>query len=95
MLLAVFYILLKIVYCPYILFMGSIFLSVLATSSHPFLQGYPQLVSFLGVVLFWADMVIIVGTSMGPAVVILLVCTLLLVGCMFLRYWFLGVHMIL
>ena len=54
MLLAVLFILLKSDSWPSILFMVPIFLAPLATSSHLVLVCIPHLVSFLGVVSFWA-----------------------------------------
>ena len=68
MLLAIVYILLKSVSCPYILFMGLIFLVPLSTASHTFLQGLPHLVYFIGVGECWYGMVNTPGPSMIPEV---------------------------
>ena len=61
--------------------MVPVFLEPLATSSHPVLQVIPNLVSFLGVVSYCSGVVLVVVTSVVPAVFLWLFVPLLLVGC--------------
>ena len=93
MLLYIFYILIKSVSYPSIIFMGYILLAVIYTSSHPILQGLPHLVPLLGVVAFWSGMVMIAVSSMIIAVVLWLVDTIILVSCRFLSCWVLGINL--
>ena len=61
--------------------MVPIFLAPLDTSSHPVLQGSPHLVSFHGVVVCWAGVVPVAGSSMSPEVVIWFVVPILIFSC--------------
>lgn len=90
MLLTILYILLNSVFCPSILFVGTIFLVSPATYPHPFLQAWPHLVSLLGVVARWSGEVIIMGSSIIPEVVIGFVVPLFFLVAdflVFIWYW--------
>ena len=86
MLLDIVYILLKSVSSPSIIFMIPIFLATIDASSHLVHQVNLHMVYFLGVVVCWSGVVLIVGSSMIPALVILFVAPILLVGCRFLIF---------
>ena len=90
MLLTIFYILLNSGSFPSILFMDSIFLAPLYTTSHLVLQGSRHMLSFFVVVVSWDSMVIIVGYSVSPSLVLGFVASLI-----FVINRFFGVYLVL